>query len=121
MTAIVLAAGVGRRMGPGCGPKCLLSVGGKSLLQRLLESLRAVGVKEVVLVTGFASEEVEGEARAHAGGASLHLLENERFRDVRNRVKGLRERVQQQRAAAAPVEAQAPPPPAKSKKKISFI
>jgi tetratricopeptide (TPR) repeat protein len=49
------------------------------------------------------------------------MAENERFRDVRNRVKGLRERVQQQRAAAAPVEAQAPPPPAKSKKKISFI
>ncbi len=50
------------------------------------------------------------------------MAENERFRDVRNRVKGLRERVQQQRAAAAvPVEVQAPPPPAKSKKKISFI
>ena len=50
------------------------------------------------------------------------MAENERFRDVRSRVKGLRERVQQQRAAGAvPVEAQAPPPPAKSKKKISFI
>jgi hypothetical protein len=49
------------------------------------------------------------------------MAENERFRDVRNRVKGLRERVQQQRAAAAPVEAEAPPPPAKRKKKISFI
>jgi tetratricopeptide (TPR) repeat protein len=49
------------------------------------------------------------------------MAENERFRDVRSRVKGLRERVQQQRAAAVPAEAEAPPPPAKSKKKISFI
>jgi tetratricopeptide (TPR) repeat protein len=53
------------------------------------------------------------------------MAEDERFRDVRNRVKGLRERVQQQRAAAvpaAPVEAQAPSQPAKGKKKkISFI
>lgn len=53
------------------------------------------------------------------------MAEDERFRDVRSRVKGLRERVQQQRAAAvpaAPVEAQAAPQPAKGKKKkISFI
>jgi tetratricopeptide (TPR) repeat protein len=49
------------------------------------------------------------------------VAENERFRDVRSRVKGLRQRVQQQRTAAVPVEAKAPPPPAKSKKKISFI
>ena len=53
------------------------------------------------------------------------MAEDERFRDVRSRVKGLRERVQQQRAAAvpaAPVEAQAPPQSAKGKKtKISFI
>jgi tetratricopeptide (TPR) repeat protein len=53
------------------------------------------------------------------------MAEDERFRDIRSRVKGLRERVQQQRAAAvpaAPVEAQVPPQPAKGKKKkISFI
>ncbi len=53
------------------------------------------------------------------------MAEDDRLRDVRSRVNGLRERVQQQRAAAvpaAPVESQTPPQPAKGKKKkISFI
>ncbi len=53
------------------------------------------------------------------------MAEDERFRDVRSRVKGLRERAQQQREAAvpaAPAEAHAPPPPVKGKKKkISFV
>ena len=81
MTAILLAAGVGRRMGPGAGPKCLLNVGGKSLLRRTLESLRAVGVSEAVLVTGFQAEAVEREARAHAGPMRLTVLTNPRYRE----------------------------------------
>jgi tetratricopeptide (TPR) repeat protein len=72
-----------------------------------------------------AAYETEGDlARALEVFESL-MAEDERFRDVRSRVIGLRERVQQQRAAAipaAPVETQAPPQPAKGKKKrISFI
>ena len=81
LTAILLAAGVGKRMGPVAGPKCLARVGGKSLLCRTLESLRAVGVEEVVLVTGFQSEAVAREARAHAGGMRLQVLENPRYKE----------------------------------------
>ncbi len=81
MTAILLAAGVGRRMGPGAGPKCLIEVGGKTLLARILESLRSVGVAEAVLVVGFGKEEVIREARARAGGMRLTVIENERYRE----------------------------------------
>lgn len=81
MTAILLAAGVGKRMGPGAGPKCLARIGGKSLLCRTLESLRAVGVEEVVLVTGFQADTVAREARAHAGRMRLTVLENPRYQE----------------------------------------
>jgi tetratricopeptide (TPR) repeat protein len=53
------------------------------------------------------------------------MAEDERFRDVQSRVKGLRDRVQQPRAPAVPAppdEAQTPPsPPKGKKKKISFV
>jgi len=68
-------------MGPGAGPKCLSRIGGKSLLQRTLESLRAIGVGEVALVTGFQAEKVAGEARAHAAGMKLVVLENPRYKE----------------------------------------
>ena len=77
----MLAAGVGKRMGPGAGPKCLARIGGKSILCRTLESLRAVGVGEVALVTGFQAESVAQEARTHAGGLKLTVLENPRYRE----------------------------------------
>ncbi len=81
MTAIILAAGVGKRMGPGAGPKCLATIGGKSLLRRTLESLRAVGVEELALVTGFEAEQVAAETRAHAGGLKLTVLQNPRYKE----------------------------------------
>lgn len=82
MTAVLLAAGVGRRMGPGRAPhKCLIRVGGRSLLQRTLETLRSVGVTRVVLVVGHAAAAVTAEATAHARGLRLTVLENPRYRE----------------------------------------
>ncbi|MBI3322274.1 MAG: NTP transferase domain-containing protein [Candidatus Omnitrophica bacterium] len=81
MTAILLAAGVGKRMGEDAVPKCLLSVGGKTLLRRTLEDLRSVGVSDVVLVVGFRKELLEAEARKHAGSLRLHVVENPRYRE----------------------------------------
>jgi len=79
MTAILLAAGVGKRMGSDAGPKCLLDVDGRSLLQRTLEALQAVGIQDLVLVVGFQKEAVEAHARKHAGRMRLTVLENPRY------------------------------------------
>src|SRR5262245_15634070 len=56
VAAIVLAAGMSRRMGR---PKQLLRLGGKSLLQRTLDTIRGSEVNEIVLVLGAAAEEVQ--------------------------------------------------------------
>ena len=81
MTAIILAAGVGRRMGPNARPKCLMPIGGRTLLRRSLEALQAAGVAHVVVVVGYQAPAVAAEARAHAGGLRLTLLENPRYRE----------------------------------------
>jgi molybdenum cofactor cytidylyltransferase len=55
VAAIVLAAGMSRRMGT---PKQLLRLGGKSLLEHTLSSVRGSGVDEIVLVLGASADEV---------------------------------------------------------------
>jgi choline kinase len=58
MKAIMLAAGVGVRMGgnPNTPPKVMLSFGGRTLLERHIEILRDFGVDELVVGTGFRAE-----------------------------------------------------------------
>jgi choline kinase len=61
---VILAAGRGIRLTQGDEmhrPKCLLSFGGMSLLERHLRLLKDVGVKDVVLALGFRHELVEAE------------------------------------------------------------
>lgn len=63
MKAVILAAGVGERLGggPGRPPKALLQFGGKTLLARHLEILRHCGVTETVIATGYKAPEIEAE------------------------------------------------------------
>lgn len=57
MKAILLAAGVGRRLGSD-RPKALLEVGGRTLLDRHLENLSTLALEPLV-VTGFQAERFE--------------------------------------------------------------
>ncbi|MEE2745412.1 MAG: phosphocholine cytidylyltransferase family protein [Pseudomonadota bacterium] len=58
MRAIILAAGRGSRMGnlTDDRPKCLLSIGGQTLLERQISALSEAGIKEVSIVTGYKRE-----------------------------------------------------------------
>ena len=57
--AVILAAGAGTRLRPLTDnrPKCLLEVGGRSLLDYQLEALEANNVRDVLVVTGFCAEQ----------------------------------------------------------------
>lgn len=61
--AVILSAGRGGRLLPLTEhlPKCLLDMGGRSMLAWQLRALVAAGVGEAVVVTGFGSELVERE------------------------------------------------------------
>jgi len=77
--ALVLAAGMGRRLLPltETTPKCLLRVGGKPLLQGLLEGLVASGIDELVLVIGYRGDQVHREVRSwDLGTWSTHWVVN---------------------------------------------
>lgn len=57
MKAIIVAAGPGSRLMPITNekPKCLLDVGGKTILERALEALGENGVEDIVVVKGYKS------------------------------------------------------------------
>ncbi len=61
MKAIILSAGQGRRLMPltEAMPKCCLQVDGRPLLEWQIRALAANGIKEVVVVTGFAHHVVQ--------------------------------------------------------------
>jgi molybdenum cofactor cytidylyltransferase len=69
VSAIVLAAGMSRRMGT---PKQLLRLDGKPLLERTLESVRKSRVSEIILVLGFAADKVKEQISL----AQLKIIEN---------------------------------------------
>ena len=62
MKAIILAAGKGTRLeGAAVKPKCLVEIGGLTLLQRQIEALRNVDIKRIVVVVGFAADHIRDE------------------------------------------------------------
>lgn len=58
MQALLLAAGMGRRMKKYTEnhTKCMIEVGGKTLLERVVESLEYAGINKLVVVVGYEAE-----------------------------------------------------------------
>jgi choline kinase len=76
--AIILAAGVGRRLDAylGGAPKCLLAVGDEPLLGRLLRALGAAGVASAVVVIGHAAERVRAAIGDAWAGVRVRYIVN---------------------------------------------
>jgi L-glutamine-phosphate cytidylyltransferase len=81
MRAIVLVAGVGWRLKPHTEttPKCLMEIGGKTLLRRYLETFAALGVAEAVLVVGHLKEQIMADAARGPAEVELRFVVNEQF------------------------------------------
>ena len=86
MQAILLAAGVGRRLTEitGGGPKCLLPFAGASLLERHVAILAACGVEQLTVVTGCEAMQIEQALAAivpeRAPGMTVTTVQNPAFR-----------------------------------------
>ena len=68
MRAIIIAAGMGSRLGPHTQeqPKCMVRVGDRSILDHQLHALRACGVDDLHIVRGYLAE------RLVVPGATYH-------------------------------------------------
>jgi len=74
-TAMVMAAGLGKRMRPltATKPKPLIEVGGKPLLDHVLERLRAAGVRKVVVNVHYLADAVEAHLATRAHGLDVEI------------------------------------------------
>src|SRR5687767_4388224 len=60
MRAIIVAAGMGRRLAPYTDdrPKCLVEVNGRSILERQIEAYRAAGVDDICVIRGYRAADI---------------------------------------------------------------
>ena len=75
MKAIIVAAGRGKRLGVETDaiPKCMVKVGGRSILHWQIDALAAAGVDEVVIVRGYLGDRIAGP---DGPGPALRFVDN---------------------------------------------
>ncbi len=79
--AVILAAGVGRRLGSSHeGPKALLDFGGRTLLERHLRNLESVGVREIVFTVGHEADRLRAAVAALGVNVEVSFVDNPRYR-----------------------------------------
>ncbi len=81
MKVIILAAGVGKRMSAVTNeiPKCLVKIGEKTLIQRCLESLSLLDIKDIVIVIGHLKEKVQVAIKNSRNNFNIKYIENKQY------------------------------------------
>lgn len=78
MKAIILAAGKGTRLdGAAVKPKCLVEIGGSTLLHRQIETLKSFDIDKIVVVVGFGADSIREEC-----GSDVTFVENIKFAET---------------------------------------
>jgi len=82
ISAIILAAGRGRRLGKSIqGPKILLDFDGESLLSRHISALQTHGITDITLTVGYRWQAIAQEVVRLGVTDRIRLIYNERYRE----------------------------------------
>jgi len=86
MTGVILAAGEGSRLRPltDTHPKCLLPIGGRTILSRTLENLISNDLSNLVIVTGYRADQIRGYIGSAFQGLSVRFLHNDVYASTNN-------------------------------------
>lgn len=78
MIGVILAAGMARRLRPLTDdrPKCLLSVGGQTLIERTVDAMQGAGIDELVVVTGYRADMLRTFLTDHYPALRIHFIDN---------------------------------------------
>lgn len=81
-----MAAGMAKRLRPltDTMPKCLLKVGGRTLLERTVEAMRQAGISEFVVVTGYRGDMIRDFLSAYDESLSFTFLHNADYKHNNN-------------------------------------
>ncbi|MCC8357097.1 MAG: aminotransferase class I/II-fold pyridoxal phosphate-dependent enzyme [Oscillospiraceae bacterium] len=86
MQALMLAAGMGKRLGAYTNnqTKCMVKVGGYTLLEHAAEALRQAGIRRFVIVVGYEGEKLKAFAREKLSDFDLVFVENPDYATTNN-------------------------------------
>jgi len=86
MQALMLAAGLGRRMGKytEAMTKCMMEVGGKTLLERAVEALKEAGIHKFVMVVGWEAEKLIYYIQQNITGMEFEFVHNYDYASTNN-------------------------------------
>ena len=86
MKAVLCAAGVGSRMRPLTldRPKGLLPLGGKLLIEHMLDGISACGIRDIIIVVGHCAEKVREAVGESYGDCRITYVENPEYRTTQN-------------------------------------
>lgn len=86
MQAIILAAGMGKRLGELTreNTKCMVKVNGVCLIDRLLTQLSSLNLERVVIVIGYQGEKLRQHVGNEYMGTPITYIENEVFDKTNN-------------------------------------
>lgn len=78
MIGVILAAGMAKRLRPLTDerPKCLLTVGQRTLLQRTVDAILAAGIDELVVITGYRQQMIRDFLTNHYPNITIHFIDN---------------------------------------------
>lgn len=78
MHAIIIAAGMGRRLSPYTDdrPKCLVEVAGRPMIHRAIDALRGVGCDRFTVVRGYRGDQI---VQALSGEPGVSFVENDDY------------------------------------------
>ena len=90
MKSVILAAGVSARLRPLTDnkPKCLLKIGGKTILERTLDNLLAYNLDDLIIVTGYLEEQIKSFVKRYYPKLNVTYIFNEQY-DTTNNIYSL--------------------------------
>ncbi|MDP2162553.1 MAG: phosphocholine cytidylyltransferase family protein [Flavobacterium sp.] len=84
MKAIILAAGVGSRIRPltdNC-PKCLLKIGGNTILEMMISHIQDCGINEIIFVLGYLQEQIKDYVKTKFPDLNAYFVTNEKYAET---------------------------------------
>jgi choline kinase len=86
MRGVILAAGIAARLRPltDAAPKCLLPIGGETILGRMLHNLSEAGIGDVVIVTGYLAPQIEAFVAEKFPRLRVHFVHNPVYATTNN-------------------------------------
>ena len=86
MKTVILAAGIASRLRPLTDntPKCLLKVGGKSILELTIENLLATNNSEIIIVTGYLENKIRDFFKERFPQLNITFIYNKFYASTNN-------------------------------------